>query len=149
MILVTSHKCNGVSSHWELNYLFIILLRLTLMEISKLHITTLCKGNPLVTLRFPWKRARNAASVSMAWRHHGKGANQHLSFHFHNGVSHTVEMFFYIYTPMHFTAAYIWWNGVCMCCVGHKPSLPGKTNMKFIITFQYSESIYPVDEFLL
>ena len=37
---------------------------------SKLRITGLCAGNPLVTGEFPAQRASNTENVSIWWRHH-------------------------------------------------------------------------------
>ena len=45
-ITVTSHDCNGMSNHWQLNCLLNSLFRLTWEEISKLPLLTLCEGNP-------------------------------------------------------------------------------------------------------
>ena len=50
-------------------------------ETSKLRITGHCEGNSPVTSEFPAQRASNEESVSIWWRHHGKGSYVMVSVH--------------------------------------------------------------------
>ena len=60
---------DGISDDRRLDSLLNCLLRRRLKKTSKLRITGLCEGNPLVTSVFPSQRARNADNVSIWWRH--------------------------------------------------------------------------------
>ena len=55
----------GVSNHWSLD----CVLNPQIKETSKLGVTGLCEGNPLVTGGFPSQRASGAENVSIWWRH--------------------------------------------------------------------------------
>ena len=54
---------------------------------SKLRVTGLCEGNPLVTLGFPSQKASNAENVSVWWRHHEKRNRHKFSTHRNGGSS--------------------------------------------------------------
>ena len=60
---------DGISNDRRLDSLLNCLLRHRLKKTSKLRITGLCEGNPLVTRVFPSQRASNADNVSIWWRH--------------------------------------------------------------------------------
>ena len=60
---------DDISNDRRLDSLLNSLLRRRLMKTSKLRITGLCEGNPLVTHVFPSQRASNADNVSIWWRH--------------------------------------------------------------------------------
>ena len=49
-------------------------------ETSKLHVTGLCEGSPVVTGEFPWNMASNAENVSIWWCHH-------VIIHCHHGAN--------------------------------------------------------------
>ena len=75
---VASHlrlSCNvtnergDVSDHRRLDYLLNRLFRRRYKKTSKLRVTGLCDGNPVLSLR----RATNAENVSIWWRHHAGG----------------------------------------------------------------------------
>ena len=63
---------NSVSKHRRLGYLLNSLFRRRSKKTSKLRVTVLCAGNPLVTGEFPAKRASNGENISIWWRHHGE-----------------------------------------------------------------------------
>ena len=56
---------DGISNDRRLDSLLNCLLRRRLKKTSKLRITGLCEGNPLVTRVFPSQRASNADNVSI------------------------------------------------------------------------------------
>ena len=55
--------------HWRLDCLLSRLFRGRSKKTSKLRVTGLCEGNPLVTGGFLSQRASNAENVSIWWRH--------------------------------------------------------------------------------
>ena len=57
---------DGVSNYWYLDYLLNRLFRCRSKKTSKLHVTGLCEGNPLVTGGFP----SNAENYPIWWCHH-------------------------------------------------------------------------------
>ena len=61
---------NGVSNHQPHDCLLKRLFRCRSKKTSKLHITGLCEGNPMVTDEFPAQRASNAENASIWWLHH-------------------------------------------------------------------------------
>ena len=63
---------DGISNHLRLYCLLNHMFRRRSKKTSKLHITGLWEGKPLVTCKFPAQRASNAENVSIWWRHHGK-----------------------------------------------------------------------------
>ena len=60
----------GVLNNWCLYCLLNCLFKRRWKKTSKLRVTGLCVGNPLVTGEFPAQRASNAENVSIWWRHH-------------------------------------------------------------------------------
>ena len=64
---MTSYEYHDILNHLHLDYLFNNLFQLTSKEASKLDITSLCEGNPLVTSGFLSQRASDAESFSMSW----------------------------------------------------------------------------------
>ena len=56
-----------VSNHRRLDCLLSRLIRHKSKKTSKLHVTSLCEGNPPVTGGFPSQRASNAETVSSSW----------------------------------------------------------------------------------
>ena len=62
------------SDHWHLDCLFNHLFRQRAKKISKLWVTDLCEGTPLVTggfhSGFSSQRASNVKTVSISWHHH-------------------------------------------------------------------------------
>ena len=62
-------KRDGVSNHRRLHCLLKRLFRRRSKKTSKLRVTGLCEGNPLMTGGFPSQRASNA-EISIWWRHH-------------------------------------------------------------------------------
>ena len=62
----------GVSNHRRLDCLLNRLFKRLSKETSKLHITGLCEGNPLVIGGFLSQKASDAETVSIWWRHHGR-----------------------------------------------------------------------------
>ena len=65
------NDCDGVSNHWRLDCLFILLVRRTSQKTLKLCVTGLCEGNPQLIGWFPIQRASSTENVSIWWRHHG------------------------------------------------------------------------------
>ena len=61
---------DGISNHRHLDCLLNRLFRHRSKETSKLRITGLYEGNPLVTGRFHSQRASNAENVFIWWYHH-------------------------------------------------------------------------------
>ena len=61
---------DGVSNHQPNDCLLNRLFRRRSKKTSKLRVTGLCAGNPLVTGEFPAQRASNTENVSILWRHH-------------------------------------------------------------------------------
>ena len=63
-----------VSNHIHLdclpNVFFVFIFRRKSKNTSKLRVTGLCEGNPLVSGGFPLQRGSNAEQVSIWWRHH-------------------------------------------------------------------------------
>ena len=59
VITVKSHECRGIPNQWHLHCLSNHLFRCTSKKTSKLCITGLCEGNPLVTGGFLLQRASN------------------------------------------------------------------------------------------
>ena len=57
---------DGISNYWYLDYLLNRLFRCRSKKTSKLHVTGLCEGNPLVTRGFP----SNAENYPIWWCHH-------------------------------------------------------------------------------
>ena len=64
------NECNGVSNHQRLDCLLNRLFKRKSKKTSKLRVTCLYEGNPLVTGIFPSQRASNAGNVSIWWHHH-------------------------------------------------------------------------------
>ena len=60
-----------VSNHQPHDCLLNRLFRRRSKKISKLRVTGLCEGNPVVTGGFPSQRASNAEKASIWWCHHG------------------------------------------------------------------------------
>ena len=54
----------------SLDCLLTSLIRRRSKKTSKLRVTGLCEGNPLVTGGFPSQRTNNAENVSIWWHHH-------------------------------------------------------------------------------
>ena len=63
------NKHDGISNHQRFNCLLNHLFKRRSKKTSKLRVTGLCEGNPLVTGGFPSQRASNAENVSIWWRH--------------------------------------------------------------------------------
>ena len=61
---------DGVSNHQPHHCLVNGLFRHRSKKTSKLRVTALCARNPPVAGEIPARRASNAESVSMRWRHH-------------------------------------------------------------------------------
>ena len=61
---------DGVSNYQSLGCLRSRLFRCRSKKTSKLRVTGLCEGNPLVTGGFPSQMTSNAEHVSIWWRHH-------------------------------------------------------------------------------
>ena len=61
---------DGVSNHWHLDCLLSRLFSRRSKKTSKLCITGLCEGNPLMTGGFPSLKASNVKNVSICWCHH-------------------------------------------------------------------------------
>ena len=61
----------GVSNHWRLDCLFMLLVRRKSQKTSKLRVTGLCEGYPQLIGWFPTQRASSTENVSIWWRHHG------------------------------------------------------------------------------
>ena len=72
------NECDGVSNHRPLDCVLNRLFRRRSKKTSKLRVTGLCEGNPLVTGGFPSQRASNAKNVSIWWRHHEINAYLHV-----------------------------------------------------------------------
>ena len=53
---------------------------------SKLRVTGLCEGNPMVTGGFPSQRASNAENVSIWWRHRKVEGFVHASFYWNKSL---------------------------------------------------------------
>ena len=62
------NDCHGLSNHQHIDCLLSRLFRLTSKKASKLRVTSLCKGNPPVTSRFPTQRTSQAENISICWR---------------------------------------------------------------------------------
>ena len=65
------NECYGVSNHWCLDCLLNCLFRGRSKKTSKLHVTGLCHGNPLMIGGFPSQMVSNVENVSIWWHHHG------------------------------------------------------------------------------
>ena len=61
---------SGVWNHRRLDCLLNCLPGRRSKKTSKLHVTGLCEGNPLVTSEFPAQMASNVENASIWWRHH-------------------------------------------------------------------------------
>ena len=64
------NECDGISDHQSFDCLFKCLFRHRSKKTSKLHVTGLCKENPLATGGFPSHRASSTENVSIWWLHH-------------------------------------------------------------------------------
>ena len=64
------NECDGISDHQSFDCLFNCLFRRRSKKTSKLHITVLCKENPLATGGFSSQRASSTENVSIWWLHH-------------------------------------------------------------------------------
>ena len=64
---------DGVWNH-SLDCLLNRMSRRRSKKTSKLRVTGLCEGNPLVTGRFSSQKASNPENVSIWWRHHGNSS---------------------------------------------------------------------------
>ena len=64
------NKCDGVSNYRRLDCLLNRLFSCRWKKTSKLCVTGLCEGNPLVTSGFPSQRASNVQFFSIWWCHH-------------------------------------------------------------------------------
>ena len=73
------NECHGISNHRFLHCLLNRLFRHRSKETSKLRVTGLCEGNPLVTSGFPLQKSSNAENVSIWWRHHDFGMCYYLT----------------------------------------------------------------------
>ena len=69
------NDCGGISNHRHLDCLFILncLFRCRSKKTSKLQVTGLSEGNPLMTDGFPSQRACNVEKVSIRWFYHETG----------------------------------------------------------------------------
>ena len=63
------NECDGISNHQRFDRLLNCLFRHRSKKTSKLYITVLCEGNPLVTDGIPSQRATNEENVFI-WSHH-------------------------------------------------------------------------------
>ena len=71
-ITVMSHWFNnldGIFNHWCLHCFLNHLFSCRSKKTSKLCVTGICEGNPLVTGGFPSQRASNVENVSIWWCH--------------------------------------------------------------------------------
>ena len=64
---------DDISNHWGFDCLLNCWFRHRSKKTSKLHITSLCKGNPPVTSRFPSQRASNKEIFFIWWPRHDAG----------------------------------------------------------------------------
>ena len=64
------NECKGMWNHPRLDCSLNCLSMQAQNKPSKLGVTGLCEGNPLVTSGFPSQRASNAENVSILWCHH-------------------------------------------------------------------------------
>ena len=91
---------DSVLNHQPHDCLLDRLFRHRSKKISKLHVTSLCAGNSLVTGEFPAQMANYAENASIWWRHHGS-------------IKTTVIPF--TASQHHWLAAYwIHWNTICL-----------------------------------
>ena len=67
---MTSQECQGVSNHWQLDWLLSSLFMLLTKETSKLPVTVPLLGGPLILGGFPSQAISNAESIFMWWLHH-------------------------------------------------------------------------------
>ena len=72
------HERDGVRNHQRFHCLLSCLIRCRSKETSKLRITDLSEGNPLVTGAFPSQKVSYMENVSIWWRHHGFGNHDEI-----------------------------------------------------------------------
>ena len=80
------NESNGVSNHRRHECLLNRLFRRRSKKTSKLLVTGLCEGNPLVTSEFPTQRVSNAENVSIWWRHIGDACDDTTASSFWNNT---------------------------------------------------------------
>ena len=72
-------ECDGVSNNQPHECLLNRLFRHRWKKTSKLGVTGLCEGNSLVTGEFPAQMVSIAENVSIWWRHHEVGHQEHMA----------------------------------------------------------------------